>query len=130
MPVHHNMLGQLPSETERILFPIANQTLGATASSVYENVLNPGAEAPLHQHPIEEVIVCIAGTGECSINGAAWQRYEAGSVLIIPANTPHRLRNTGPGHLRQLAFFAATTNETVWLEAKGSLSEAGSSSAA
>ena len=130
MPVHHNMLGQLPTETERILFPIASQSLGASASSVYENVFNPGAEAPLHQHPIEEVIVCISGTAECSIGGGAWQSYSAGSVLIIPANTPHRLRNTGSGYLRQLAFFAATTNETVWLEDKGSLSEVGSPSAA
>ena len=89
MPVHHNMLGRTPSSTERILFPIANQALGTQSSLVYENVLNPGAEVPLHQHPIEEVIVCTAGLGECSFNGEPWQRYEPGSVLIIPPNTPH-----------------------------------------
>ena len=121
MPIHHNMLGRTPSETERILFPIANQALGAESSSVYENVLNPGAEVPLHEHPIEEVIVCISGTAECSFNGGAWQRYETGSVVIIPANTPHSLKNVGPGYLRQLTFFSANTNETQWHEPKGSV---------
>jgi quercetin dioxygenase-like cupin family protein len=121
MPIHHNMLGRTPSETERILFPIANQALGAESSSVYENVLNPGAEVPLHEHPIEEVIVCISGTAECSFNGGAWQRYETGSVVIIPANTPHSLKNVGPGYLRQLTFFSANTNKTQWHEPKGSV---------
>jgi quercetin dioxygenase-like cupin family protein len=57
MPIHHNMLGRTPAETERILFPKANQALEAESSSVYENVLSPGAEVPLHEHPIEEIIV-------------------------------------------------------------------------
>lgn len=121
MPIHHRMLGKLPSVTERILSPIADASLGCVASSAYENVLNPGAVVPLHRHPIEEVIVCLEGTAECSIGEGAWERYEAGSVVIIPANAPHRLRNVGQGHLRQLAFFATTRNETSWLEDKGSL---------
>ncbi|MEP6942917.1 MAG: cupin domain-containing protein [Betaproteobacteria bacterium] len=121
MPVHHNMLGQTPSATERILFPIADQALGTQASLLYENVLNPGADVPLHQHPFEEVIVCIAGVAECSLNSGPWQRYEPGSVLIIPPNTPHSLRNIGPGLLRQLAFMPTSDNQTIWLDPKGSV---------
>jgi quercetin dioxygenase-like cupin family protein len=100
MPVHHNMLGRTPTATERILFPIADRPLGTQASLVYENVLNPGTKVPRHQHPYEEIIVCMAGVAECSFNGGPWQRYEPGSVLIIPANTPHTLRNIGSGLLR------------------------------
>lgn len=121
MPVHHNMLGKTPSVTERLLFPIADHVLGAQASLVYENVLNPGAMVPLHQHPCEEIIVCTAGVAECSLNGEPWQRYGPGSVLIIPADTPHSLRNIGSGLLRQLAFMPASVNHTVWLEHKGSV---------
>lgn len=121
MPIHHNMLGRTPAETERILFPIATQALGAESSSVYENVLSPGAEVPLHEHPIEEVIVCISGTAECSFYGGAWQRYETDSVVIIPANTPHSLKNVGAGYLRQLTFFSVNTNKTQWHEPKGSV---------
>jgi quercetin dioxygenase-like cupin family protein len=121
MPVHHNMLGRTPSATERILFPIADQALGTRACLVYENVLNPGTTVPLHQHPYEEVIVCTAGVAECSLDGGPWQRYEPGSVLIIPPNTPHRLRNIGSGLLRQLVFMPNGVNETAWLEHKGSI---------
>ena len=121
MPVHHNMLGRTPSATERILFPIADQALGTHAALVYENVLNPGTTVPLHQHPYEEIIVCTAGVAECSFDGGPWQRYEPGSVLIIPANTPHSLRNIGSGLLRQLAFMPTGVNQTFWLEHKGSV---------
>jgi quercetin dioxygenase-like cupin family protein len=121
MPIHHNMLGHIPSDTERILFPIANQELGAESSSAYLNVLNPGAEVPLHEHPVEEIIVCLSGTAECSFNGGTSQRYETGSVVIIPANTPHSLTNIGAGHLRQLTFFSANDPKTQWHEPKGSV---------
>jgi quercetin dioxygenase-like cupin family protein len=121
MPVHHNLLGRTPSATERILFPIADQALGTRACLVYENVLNPGTTVPLHQHPYEEVIVCTAGVAECSFDGGPWQRYEPGSVLIIPPNTPHSLRNIGDGLLRQLAIMPSGVNQTVWLEHKGSI---------
>ena len=121
MPVHHNMLGRTPSTTERILFPIADRAMGTQACLVYENVLNAGTLVPLHQHPYEEVIVCTAGVAECSINGGPWQKYEPGSVLIIPPNTPHTLRNVGSGLLRQLAIMPSGVNQTVWLEHKGSI---------
>jgi quercetin dioxygenase-like cupin family protein len=80
---------------------------------------------PLHEHAVEEVIVCISGTAECSFNGGAAQRYETGSVVIIPANTPHFLKNIGGGHLRQLAFFSAKAPKTQWHEPKGSVNESG-----
>jgi quercetin dioxygenase-like cupin family protein len=121
MPIHHNMLGNKPTTTERILFPIADQSLGTSSSLVYENVLNPGAEVPLHQHPVEEVIVCTEGIAECSIGGGTWEKYGVGSVLVIPAGTPHTLRNTGSGLLRQLAFMPSGTNQTKWLAEKGSV---------
>ncbi len=121
MPIHHNMLGKTPSSTERILFPIADQALGTQGSLLYEHVLNPGVEVPFHQHPYEEVIVCISGVAECSLNSDPWQRYEQGSVLIIPPNTPHSLRNIGSGLLRQLAFMPTSVNRTKWLAPKGSV---------
>lgn len=123
MPIHHNMLGKVPSNTERILVPIANEELGSQSSSAFENVLSPGAEVPLHQHAVEEIIVCISGTAECSFNGGVAQQYEAGSVVIIPANTPHSLKNIGACYLRQLTFFSANAPKTQWHESNGSVAE-------
>jgi len=54
-------------------------------------------------------------------NGGAWRGYETGSVVIIPANTPHSLKNVGSGYLRQLTFFSANTTKTQWHEPKGSV---------
>jgi quercetin dioxygenase-like cupin family protein len=50
-----------------------------------------------------------------------WQKYEPGSVRIIPPNTPHALRNIGSGLLRQLAIMPSGVNQTVWLEHEGSI---------
>lgn len=122
MPIHHEMLSNLPSATERTFVAVANATLGTQSCSVHENVLNPGAVVPWHEHPVEEVIVCLSGTGECTFHGDAPQPYRAGSVLIIPPMTPHTLRNVGADRLHQLAFLADAAPSTHWIESEGSVS--------
>src|SRR5829696_347526 len=95
MPMHHAMLGKLPTTTERTFTALATPAQGTSNCSVHENILNVGAVVPRHKHPIEEVIVCLSGEGECTFEGQAPQRYQAGSVLIIPQGTVHTLRNVG-----------------------------------
>lgn len=85
--------------------------------------MTAGARVPLHRHGVEEIIICLSGAGECSIDGAAAEEYQAGSVLIIPVHVPHTIRNPGPGILRQIAFFPNPSPQTEWLEPKGSLAE-------
>lgn len=120
MPIHHNMLGNLPSETERTFVALASE---AQSCSVNENVLNPGAVVPWHKHQVEEVIVCLSGTGECKFKGSNPEQYQAGSVLIIPPTVPHTLRNAGSDRLHQLAFLAGGEPGTHWLEPEGSVSK-------
>jgi len=120
MPIFHSQLSTVPSTTERIFREIGREALGAGNSNIHENVLVPGSRIPLHQHEVEEIIVCLAGTATCSFNGGAPQSYGAGSVLIIPPNTPHTIINTGSDLLRQIAFFPADRN-THWLEPPGSV---------
>jgi quercetin dioxygenase-like cupin family protein len=121
MPIHHNLLGAQLMATERIFPPIANEALGARSCSAHENVVAAGASIPLHQHAVEEIIVCLAGIAECSIKGLQAEPYSAGSVVIIPPHTPHKIRNTGSTELRQLSFFAGLQSETEWLEKPGSI---------
>jgi len=99
VPIHHNMLGAAPVATQRVFVPIAGQSLGASALAEFENVLVPGAVMPLHFHAVEEPPGCLAGEAECSFDGGPPEPYRAGSVVIIPANTPHTIRNTGSGEL-------------------------------
>lgn len=122
MPIHHNMLGSTPTAAERTFVAVADDTLGAQTLSVHENVLNPEAVVPWHQHEVEEVIVCISGLGECTFQGRASEQYRAGSVLIIPPRTLHTLRNIGAERLVQLAILGSATPGTKWLDTEGSVS--------
>ncbi len=123
MPVHHAMMGTLPTTTERTFTPLATPALGTARCSVHENILNVGAVVPRHKHPIEEVIVCLAGVGECTFENGTPQSYTAGSVLVIPAGTVHTLRNAGNERLHQIAFLAGPEPGTQWLEPEGSVAK-------
>jgi quercetin dioxygenase-like cupin family protein len=123
MPIRHNALGAEPKSTERVFVPIAGAPFGAGNFVAFENVLVPGAVIPLHQHAVEELLVCLAGEAECSFNGGPFEPYRAGSCVTIPANTPHTIRNTGAGELRQLSFFPAADQRTHWIEPAGSVTE-------
>ena len=121
MPIHRNVLGAQPKGTERVFAQIAGHAQGAREFVAYENVLLVGAVVPLHTHTVEELLICLSGQAECSFNGGEPQPYAAGSVVIIPANTPHTIRNTGAAEMRQLSFFPAPSQGTVWLEPQGSV---------
>ncbi len=51
--------------------------------------MDAGAEVPLHSHPHEQGGILLKGTIELQI-GEETRRVEAGSLFIIPPNTPHR----------------------------------------
>src|SRR5512147_1838994 len=125
MPIHHQLLGKVPSDTDRIRNYLADEDLGAKHCSAHENVLKPGAEVPAHLHGVEEVIVCLEGEAECTLGDGQPAKYQAGSVVIIPANTPHVMRNTGQSNLRQICFFAGNPTKTQWVESQGSVIDVG-----
>src|SRR5258706_6629330 len=130
MPIHHHLLGKVPTETDRIRNYFADEDLGAKHCSAHENVLKPGAEVPAHLHDVEEVIVCLEGKGQCTLGEGEPAQYEAGSVIIIPPNTPHILRNIGQTNLRQICFLAGNPTNTRWVKPEGSVSDIGGNSVA
>ncbi len=130
MPIHHYLLGKIPLETDRIRNYLADEDLGAHQCSAHENVLKPGVEVPAHMHGIEEVIVCLEGEGECSLGDQPPEEYQAGSVIIIPPNTAHILRNVGKVNLRQICFFAGNPTQTRWVASEGSVRDVGGKGAA
>ena len=121
MPIHTFRLGALPDSTERTFRALANSDLGAKCCSVHDNVLIAGAVIPRHKHAVEEILVCLGGSAECSFGDGTPEMYGEGSVVIIPANTAHTIRNTGPGTLWQISFFAGNPPCTEWLESPGSV---------
>src|SRR5262245_58677873 len=67
---------------------------GATQLCIFEQWIAPGAGAPTHTHPVEEVLTVREGEAEM------WMDDErvtvlAGQSLVVPANRVHGFRNSG-----------------------------------
>jgi quercetin dioxygenase-like cupin family protein len=65
----------------------------------------PGATAPRHTHPGDEVIYVLEGLLEYQMEGKAAVTLKAGEVLFIPAGTIHSARNVGTGKGAELATY-------------------------
>jgi len=74
---------------------------------VIQNRVELGPEAPAfrHKHPGEEIIYVLEGTLEYSIDGLAPKTYSAGEALMVPAETPHSVRNVGSATAAELATY-------------------------
>lgn len=83
---------------------------GASALSIFEQWCEPGLGAPVHWHPVEEVLTVLSGKAEFWIDGER-VRAGAGHSALIPAKLRHGFRNCGDGTLHMLAVLAAPVFE-------------------
>ena len=65
----------------------------------------PGAIAPNHNHPGEEIVYVVEGALEYTLAGRPPVTLKAGDVLFIPAGTPHAVKNVGSGKAAELATY-------------------------
>ena len=65
----------------------------------------PGAAAPWHRHPGEEVIYILEVPLDYQLEGQPWATFAAGQVLFVPAGVAHRARNTGAATGAELATY-------------------------
>ena len=65
----------------------------------------PGAIAPRHRHPGEEIVFVLRGSLEYRLDGQAPVTLNPGNVLFIPAGAVHAVRNTGAGPASELATY-------------------------
>lgn len=65
----------------------------------------PGAAAPRHTHPGEEIIYVLTGSMQYQVADGPWRTFEAGSVLFIPAGTIHAARNISSESASELATY-------------------------
>jgi quercetin dioxygenase-like cupin family protein len=68
--------------------------------SLIDMLVPPGGGPPLHRHDFEESFTVLDGEIELTFRGET-HRAGAGSVVNVPANAPHKFRNTSdrPAHL-------------------------------
>ena len=87
---------------------------GATISLILD-CSNPGQGPRLHRHPYDETWLVIEGT----VTFQAEHRTcaaDPGDVVIVPANTPHKFTNGGPGPSTLVCIHANPTTIGEWLE--------------
>jgi quercetin dioxygenase-like cupin family protein len=78
---------------------------GAPFSAYLVNA-KPGQGPPLHTHPYVEVAFTIKGRASITVRDET-REVQSGSIVVIPANTPHRFVNSGNTVLRQIDIHAS-----------------------
>lgn len=78
----------------------------------------PGAQAPRHSHPGEEVIYVLEGTLEYQIDGQPPVVLKAGDVLFIPDGAIHTARNVGSNRGSELATYVVKKGKPLLVLAK------------
>jgi len=85
---------------------------GAAQLCIFEQWVAPGAGAPTHCHPVEEVLTVREGEAEMWI-GDERVIVAAGQSLIVPAGRPHGFRNSGSATLHVHAVLASPVFEAT-----------------
>lgn len=75
----------------------------------------PGDRIPLHTHDVDEALTILAGLADTRL-GNEQRRVGPGTLIFIPAGTPHGTANAGDGPLQIHAVFPAQTIEIAMLE--------------
>lgn len=98
--------------------PLCSAVNGGKEICIFEQICDPGCGAPMHVHPVEEVLEVIEGRAEVFVG------EERGSVgaeqsVLIPAGARHGFTNSGQGALRVRATLAMPFFEAVYEGASG-----------
>jgi quercetin dioxygenase-like cupin family protein len=78
----------------------------------------PGAVAPRHSHPGEEIVYAIEGAMEYRLDGQPPVTLKAGQVLFIPAGAIHTVKNVGDGAAAELATYVVEKGKPLVVLAK------------
>lgn len=80
---------------------------GLTQLSLWRQSLEPSAATPPHEHDCDEVVLCLAGSGEVHSEGRV-QRFGAETTVLLPRGQVHQILNVGLVPLEIVGIFAAT----------------------
>ena len=78
----------------------------------------PGAVAPRHRHPGEEIAYVLSGSLEYRLDGRPPMILHAGEALFIPDGTVHAARNVGREGASELATYVVRKGEPLLVPAE------------
>lgn len=96
-----------PGVETRMLISALN---GASGLCLFEQWIAPGAGAPTHSHPVEEVLTVVAGQAEMWIDDERFL-LSAHQSLIVPKRRRHGFANVGGETLHIRAVLASAAFE-------------------
>lgn len=79
---------------------------------------DPGAVAPRHTHPGEEIIYVIEGSLEYEVEGRPPVTLKGGEVLFVPAGAVHSAKNVGSGNGAELATYVVEKGKPLVVPAR------------
>jgi quercetin dioxygenase-like cupin family protein len=98
---------------------VVSASTGAAQLCIFEQWIEPGAGAPTHSHPVEEVLSVREGQAEIWLDQAQIL-VRAGQSLVVPAGRKHGFRNSGSTTLHIHAVLAAPFFQAI-MESDGQL---------
>ena len=88
---------------------------GSNSCLIFNYQAEIGGGPRLHTHPYSEIFIIRQGTGLFTV-GDKEIEASTGQILIVPANTPHKFTNLGPGPLETTDIHENGCFITEWLE--------------
>ena len=82
---------------------------------IFVSLDEPGGGPRLHRHPYPETFIVRKGSALFTV-GDEQILASAGQMIVVPANTPHKFTNPGPGPLETTDIHENGTFVTEWLE--------------
>ncbi|MCV2864876.1 cupin domain-containing protein [Albidovulum sediminicola] len=86
---------------------------GARHLCVFEQWIEPGAGAPTHRHPVEEILTVLDGVADLWL-GTTHLRLERGQSVVVPEGESHGFTNAGTGMLHMSAILASPVFEAFF----------------
>jgi len=113
------LLGTAPAPEGVTRTDLERHDLSAAGREVVQARIDiaPGATAPWHRHPGEELIYIIEGTLEYQLEGQAPVRVKAGDVLFVPAGVAHKAHNPGTVNGAELATYVVEKGKPLLVPA-------------
>ena len=96
-----------PASTGITRTDLQRHDLSITGREMVQAVVSlaPGAAAPRHKHPGEEIIYVLKGTWVYQLDGQPPKTLKAGDVLFVPYGVVHSARNIGTETGSELATY-------------------------
>jgi quercetin dioxygenase-like cupin family protein len=106
------------AQVKRIPVLTADVAAPGHQAVVVRGEIEPGASAPRHTHPGDEISYVLEGAAELLIDGEPPRVVKAGEAFVIPAGKVHGARNPGGAPLRFVGVYVVEKGKPLATPAK------------